>query len=161
MLPKDIQAQLETAVAAAFAGDKRHNASMWNELYAVLMATFSLPRADVRCGLMDKKKNVTNRAQKDVAWQNPRVLALVLEQGGEVDADRAARAVTDFVAKYAQRHEDAPWLRACLIFDSTKLERVMVFYPPGESPPDVPDATVGAGVASADAGDEAKDDDAQ
>lgn len=144
MLPDDDEDRLEKAVAAAFVGDKRHNASMWNELYNVLMSMFALSRDDVRCGLMDKRKNVTNRAQKDVAWQNPRVLALVLEEGGEVDADRAARAVTEYVAKYAQRHEDAPWLRSCLIFDSAHLDRVLIFYPPGESPPDVPDAVIGA-----------------
>ena len=134
--------QLSEAAAEALENPS-HSAAKWNALMSVLMDTFSLPKAAVRCGLISKEKNLTNRTQKDVAWQNPRVLALVLDPDGEVSLENVERALNGFAAKYTLTHDDVPRLRVCLIFEGSDLVKVLRFHRA--------EATIaGATVASAD-----------
>lgn len=125
--------RLEAAISEALDPESRHSSTKWNGLRDVLMEIFDLPADDVRCGLISKGKNATNRAQKDVAWQNPRVLAMVVEPGSEVAVDYAERSVLGFAAKYSLRHDDVPRLRSCLLFDGIKLAKVLQFYRPGQA----------------------------
>lgn len=122
--------RIEGEVAEALV-EARHSGKKWDGLRSVLMEVFDLPQDDVRCGLISKGKNATNRAQKDVAWQNPRVLALVVEPDSDVSVEQAERSVLGFAAKYARRHDDLPRLRVCLIFDGVRLAKLLRLAPPG------------------------------
>ncbi len=134
--------RLQAAVGSALESSS-HSASKWNGLRDALMEIFELPQEDVRCGLISRVKNITNRTQKDVAWQNPRILALVVEPNSEVSVEAAKAGVLGFAAKYARRHEDEPKLRACLLFDGATLAEVIRFHSPGS-------ATAGATVVDLD-----------
>lgn len=147
---KDAVGRLSAAVAEAL-DNGPHSGAKWNSLRSELMAIFGLPSAAVRCGLISKKKNVTNRTQKDVAWQNPRVLAVVVEPDGEVPVADVERALNGFAAKYTLTHDDVPRLRVCLLFVGTELVKVIRFH---RAEAKVAGATVAATDDSADEGED-------
>jgi len=147
---KDAVKRLSAAVGEAL-DNGPHSAAKWNTLRSELMDIFGLPSAAVRCGLISKKKNVTNRTQKDVAWQNPRVLAVVVDPAGEVPVEDVERALNGFATKYTLTHDDVPRLRVCLLFVGPELVKVIRFH---RAEAKVAGATVASAEDGADDGEE-------
>ncbi len=100
----------------------RYSSSKWSDLYDWLSEYFEIPPERIRASLLAELGNITNRVNKDNAWENPEVLALVCVE--HITPDVASRYLDRFVTEFHSRLEVLPRLRIALIFDGDTLVKV-------------------------------------